>query len=465
MRASIYARISSDREGAGLGVATQEADCRELADRLGWLVVSVHTDNDVSAYSGKPRPGYRALLDEIRAGKIDAVLAWHTDRLHRNPAELEDYIRACERHGVTTHTVKAGHLDLSTSTGLLIARQLGNLARYEVDHMAERQRRAKLRSAEAGKWKGGRRPFGYAADGVTIVEREADAIRRGAAAVLAGESLRSVAREWNAAGITTATGKQWDMGSVRAVLLRPRNAGLMEHRGEIVGPAEWPAVLPEEQWRAVVGILTDPARKTTPGPARKWLGSGIYRCAECAEPVIGARAADGRQIYRCRRGCVARGLEEVDEYVSAHVVAYLRRPDLADLLALPGDEVDVSALEQHAVTLRTRLDQLGEMFGRGEIDAQTLTAGSRAITAELESTRQQIADAYAGTALAGVAEAPDPGQAWLRAPLDRKRAVLDLLMTVTLLKAPRGRPPGWKPGDTYFRPETVRIEPRGRGDG
>ncbi|HET7278384.1 MAG TPA: recombinase family protein, partial [Dermatophilaceae bacterium] len=82
MRATVYARISSDREGAGLGVRAQEQDCRELADSLGWSIVSTHTDNDISAYSGKPRPGYRAMLEEIRSGAVDVVLAWHTDRLH-----------------------------------------------------------------------------------------------------------------------------------------------------------------------------------------------------------------------------------------------------------------------------------------------------------------------------------------------------------------------------------------------
>ena len=49
LAAAIYARISRDREGAGLGVERQEADCRALAERLGWDVVAVYVDNDISA--------------------------------------------------------------------------------------------------------------------------------------------------------------------------------------------------------------------------------------------------------------------------------------------------------------------------------------------------------------------------------------------------------------------------------
>ncbi|MHB1491318.1 MAG: recombinase family protein, partial [Cellulomonas sp.] len=60
--AVIYARISQDREGAGLGVERQRQDCQALADKLGWTVAETYIDDDASAYSGKPRPAYRRML-------------------------------------------------------------------------------------------------------------------------------------------------------------------------------------------------------------------------------------------------------------------------------------------------------------------------------------------------------------------------------------------------------------------
>src|SRR5829696_8102553 len=132
-RAAIYTRISQDRTGAGFGIERQETDCRALAERLGWEIVAVHADNDLSAYSGKPRPGYRALLADLRAGVADAVVVWHTDRLHRHPSELEEYIQTCEPRGVPTQTVKAGPIDLATPTGRAVARTVGAWARFEVE--------------------------------------------------------------------------------------------------------------------------------------------------------------------------------------------------------------------------------------------------------------------------------------------------------------------------------------------
>src|SRR4030095_5993411 len=87
-----YCRISADKTGAGLGVERQAADCRDLAMRLGLGDPEVLTDNDLSAYSGKRRPGYQQLLEGLKAGRCGAVLVWHRDRLCRNVRDLEDIV-------------------------------------------------------------------------------------------------------------------------------------------------------------------------------------------------------------------------------------------------------------------------------------------------------------------------------------------------------------------------------------
>lgn len=459
--AGIYCRISNDKTGAGLGVERQEQDCRELAARLGWSVAEVFADNDLSAYSGKRRPRYRAMLEAIRGGRIGAVLAWHTDRLHRSPIELEEYISACtDGWDVPTQTVQAGPLDLSTPSGRMIARQLGAVARYESEHRSERVRRAFLQNAQQGRRAGGPRPFGYEDDGVTVRECEAEAVRVAVTSVLAGASLRSVAREWNEAGfLTSLKGNRWDRVAVRWVLLKPRNAGLRQYQGQIIGPANWPAIVPEDQWQAVVAILTDPARRTTASEARvKWLGSGIYRCAGCGRPSLRVSTAGQRvPCYRCpgepgTTGHVVRKAGPLDAYIEAIIVERLSRPDAVELLrpATPG--VDLSGLRATATAARARLAEIAEMLGEGELTrAEAQIARGKAM-ARLERAEAGIAGATAASPLAGIVDAPDPAAVWAGLDIGRQRAVLDCLMTVTVLPTTR---PG--PG---FDPATIRIDPK-----
>jgi site-specific DNA recombinase len=462
-RALIYTRISKDREGAGLGVDRQRQDCADLADRLGWQIVGHRNDNDLSAYSGKPRPGYRALLDDLEHGRADAVLVWHTDRLHRRPVELEEYINICDPRGVITQTVKAGPLDLATPSGRMVARMLGSTARYEVEHMIERQQAAKLQAATAGRWKGGRRPFGYESDGVTIREDEAAEIRRATDQLLAGVSLCAIARDWNARGVTTSTGGPWKPTEVRKLLARPRNAGLMEHRGEVIGPASWPAIVPESSWRAVRALLADESRRTTTGNARRWLGGGLYLCGICEKPLRATTAGTGGRgrghvaAYRCPHGAhVVRRCESLDTFVERVVTERLSRPDAADL-GRTEPTVDTAALHVERLALQARLEELVDRFAQGQITGQQMERGSTKLRANLDELDQRLA-AAAGTSLLDGVAGPHVADVWPTLDLSRRRAILDAVLTVTVHRTRRGRVPGWQPGQSYFDPRGVELQ-------
>src|SRR4051812_24417938 len=93
-RAGIYMRISKDRKGDMLGVGRQEDACRTLAAEIGWDVVDLYVDDDLSAFKRQHRPEWERLLGDINGRAIDAVLGLHPDRFARNLRDLEDLIDA-----------------------------------------------------------------------------------------------------------------------------------------------------------------------------------------------------------------------------------------------------------------------------------------------------------------------------------------------------------------------------------
>lgn len=455
--ALIYARISQDRVGAGLGIDRQTQDCLKLAQSLGWTVVGTHIDNDISAYSGKPRPGYRALLADLENDRARAVLAWHTDRLHRNPRELEEYVELCERKGVVTHTVQAGEIDLSTASGRAVARTLGAWARFESEHKAERVRRARQQAATQGRWSGGVRPFGFQPDGQSIDQAEAAEIAAATKALLSGSSLRSVVRDLNDRGIVGTKGKPWSPESLRDVLLRPRNAGLAVYRGEVVGPAAWPPIVTEDAWRAVTALLTDPGRRTTPGGQPKWLGTGIYLCGEpgCGLTVFCSRAGGSNlPSYRCRtRRHVSRNAGHVDQLVTAVILKRLAKPDAAELLT-HDEGPDTSELQAEATALRARLEDIAREYARGAVTLRQLTVATTTMEERLADVERQIASVAVIDPLADLIGAQDIAERWEGFDLGRKRGIVSALVTVTILPSPGGR----GPDGSYFNPETVDIQ-------
>jgi site-specific DNA recombinase len=461
-RAGIYARISRDRVGAGLGVARQTGDCRELADRLGLTVVTQYSDNDLSAYSGKPRPGYKRLLADIGAGRVDVVLCWHTDRLHRSPIELEEWITACEPRGVAVHTVQAGELDLATPSGRLVARQLGAVARYESEHRSERVKAKQSEIRRDGKFGGGGRPFGYTADGMDLVEVEADAVRDGVAMILRGGSLRGVTADWRARGLrTTQAGREWTPGAVRDVLTRWRNAAVLEHHGQPVGPARWAPIVSEDELRGVRAVLLSPARRTSPGNQPKWLGSGLYRCGVCGlGMVVGTSGQHRHPSYCCRSkrdgGArhVTRAAHSLDAAVSGLVVARLSGPDAADLLRPAAPYIDTDAVRSELAVVEAERVGLAERLGAGQISLAMLDVADAGLRARQEAAEAALATAAVQSPAAELAAEADVARGWAARALDTRRAVLAELLVVTVLPSRPGR----KRGGEYFDPDTIKIE-------
>jgi len=78
MTVAVYCRISKDPARMEVGVERQRADCVELANRLwGEAEVRVFVDNDLSAADPTvERPQWRAMLDALRCGEVDEVVAY-----------------------------------------------------------------------------------------------------------------------------------------------------------------------------------------------------------------------------------------------------------------------------------------------------------------------------------------------------------------------------------------------------
>jgi site-specific DNA recombinase len=481
-RAAIYCRISRDEAKTGQKVEDQEKDCRELAARLGLEVVEVFTDNDISAIRssrrGKIRRRWEDLLDTLRTGQVDAVLATEPERVQRETWDLLTYIDACEPFKVPTYTVRGGDFDLSTPDGRAHAKIVTAIKENEAEKTKQRMRAARVHKVGRGEWVGGRRPFGYEADGVTVNHVEADALRWAAAQILEGVSLNAVCNGLNKRKIRTSTGKEWKPTELRRVLVRPRNAGLSQHRTcgkrqepgkhhhtdkcvEIVGRAQWPALIDEDTWRGVCAVLGDPARRTNTTTAHRWLMSGLARCEVCGSPVKSfsatARRRSTKPVYTCRSSKhVIRNAVEVDAYIEAVIVERLNRPDAADLLALDR-KGDTAALHLKDAALQARLNELGRLAGEGQIDPSQLVQATAVIRRQREEITAQLAAMTRGSVLAGVANAEDPAKVWKGLDLSRKRAIVDVLIEVVILKAHKGRRPGWRAGESYFDPESVGI--------
>lgn len=440
--AAVYLRQSFDRNDDQLAVTRQREDCAALCEQRGWTWTE-YEDNDYSATNGKPRPAYQQMLDDIRSGAVNGIVAWHVDRLYRQPRDLEDLIDLAEARNLALATV-SGDIDLSTDMGRLVARLVGATNKAEVERKSARQKRANQQARAAGKWnRTGVRRFGYSKAGEPL-EPEASLLRQAATDVLAGKSLRSISTVWNNQGLRTVNGSKWTTLQLRRMLLNPLYAGLMTYQGRVTGTGGWEPVLSRDIHTGVAAFLSDPSRRPAVSFEKRHMLSGVARCGPCGQLLYAVYPGGTMRgvVYTCRPSShVARTGALLDEYMEAIVLAWFSQPKTRKRLAAllnGGRDVDVKALQAQRDALQARMDKLARMHIAGDIDDSQLRSGTSEHRAQRDVIDKVLAKTARRSPAAAMLAADEPRAYWSECSPDIRGKIVDEIMTVTVLPAPRG---------------------------
>ena len=444
IRAGIYARVSSDREGDNLAISRQLTDCEQMAKQRGWTVIDRYVDADVSAYGGKRRPEYERMLEEIAAGVVESVVVYHADRLHRHPRELEDFIDLCLREGTKMATV-SGDLDLSTHEGQLMARITGAVARKESDDKSRRIQRKHQELAHAGRLSGGgTRPFGFEADRRAIRPDEAAIIRECARRVLAGDSLRSICSDLNERGVRSATGKQWSSQTLRRLLMSGRISGQREHHGEIVSKAEWEAIVSPAETQRLRAKLGDPDRRTNRS-ARRYLLARLLRCGHCGSPLNARPRDDGSRRYICASGPGFGGCgkltivaDPLEQFIVEAVLHRLDSPELPQALNGSADDPEGSEWQHEVERTQAKLDELAAVWADGEITRSEWLTARGPIEKRLDVAKKRLATLNRTSALTPhLGNGSELRQRWAEMTLTRQQQIVAALLEHVVVRPGR----------------------------
>ena len=269
---AVYCRISKDPTRLEVGVERQRHDCLELVARR-WpsAPVRIFVDNDLSAADPTvTRPQWQAMLDALRGGEVDQIVAYDQSRLTRQPIEWEQLLVVLGRRGIhSLYTVREGERDVAEGGGRMVSRIIAAVDAEYAEVTRIRVRRAMRQLAAEGRPVGGR-AFGYVSgvgdDGRktrVIVAEEAEAVRWAAQEILGGETLASVARAFDARALAhTKTGKHWSPTHIRSLVTNPAVAGLRRDPDGNLIAAIWAPILDAATWRGVRAALAQPVTLT-----------------------------------------------------------------------------------------------------------------------------------------------------------------------------------------------------------
>jgi DNA invertase Pin-like site-specific DNA recombinase len=477
MRCAVYARLSKDRRGLSENVEIQIQECVAYAQAMGWIIVGVFQDNDISAsrFSTAPRPGYQALLDSIQAGEVDVVLATEMQRIYRRLEELLEVIYLAETTPLRKiETTNGNGYDLSTGVGIHNAVAAVNNAVLESRQISDRIRRKKRAQAKEGLHNGGPRPYGFEADGLTVRESEAEVLRDAATRLLVGESLRSITRRLNHWGITTANGKQWHMSTLRDALASPRVKGVRINNG-VEYPAAWPAIIDPETWESLQVLFRSESRLAKhPKAGRSYLLTGFIECGECQKRTVVGNSTGRHDQQRRRYYCVktneqgvdtgcgqsSRRAEPLELLVTQAVLDVLDSEQMGQVLAAASESDEMKNLVRHYEDQKAKKGDALRLWQEGKFSEEDMLLTKELAEQAMEDTKRKMERIKSGMIFASLGPGKTIRDAWDKHDLYWRRSLIAMLIEKIIIHKSRPGTMTWQPegSDRAWRFDPSKVE-------
>lgn len=158
--AGVYIRVSTEdqaREGFSLG--EQEEKLLQLCKFKELEVYKVYKDAGISAKDMEHRPQFQEMLQDMKEGKINYIVAYKLDRITRSVRDLEELISVLEQYNCFL-LCDRDDVNTSTANGRFFVRMLTVLSQLEIEIVSERTKFGLNGAIKSGHIPG-QRPFGY----------------------------------------------------------------------------------------------------------------------------------------------------------------------------------------------------------------------------------------------------------------------------------------------------------------
>jgi site-specific DNA recombinase len=457
LRCAAYARYSTDKQSP-LSIADQIRKCKDFALSQGWECLEDHIYQD-EAISGATddRAGLAALLraasESVRP--FDVVLVDDTSRLSRKIADSLRIFEQFKFAGIRVVYVSQG-IDTDSEQAELLLATHGIVDSLYIRELAKKVHRGVEGLALRGLHTGGR-CFGYRSvpvedSGKTdtygrplitgvrleIDESQAATVRRIFADYAAGDSIKTIAKRFNAEGVASPApyrGQRhpsWAPSAISVMLHNDRYRGTViwnrtrkvrdprtGRRVQRLRPqSEWKIqealhlqIVSDQVWQDVQNRLASVKAAFANGEAKglctrgysaPYLLSGFLRCGLCGSKmvVVSGRGESGRARYGCplrhSRGICANRLHVRQDHLEREVIEGLQREVLHEdavryaLAKFKADLVErLDNARSHLTILREERDRLKNEIGNL---AGVIAVGrhSPALLAELEKRERRL---------------------------------------------------------------------------
>lgn len=326
-RVAGYARVSTDHEDQATSYEAQvDYYTNYIKSRDDWEFVAIYTDEGISATNTKKREGFKTMIADALAGKIDLIITKSVSRFARNTVDSLTTVRELKDKGIEIYFEKENIWTLDSKGELLIT-IMSSLAQEESRSISENVTWGQRKRMADGKVS-----FAYSrflgldkdkeTGKIVVNPEQAETVKLIFRLFLEGKTPHAIALHLTAQGIKTPGGKDmWNQQTIRRMLSNEKYKGdallqkeftvdflqkkLKKNEGEV------PQYYVEGNHEAIISpavfdLVQEELAKRSKGKTR-YSGATIFsnkiRCADCGSwygsKVWHSTDSYRKTIYRC----------------------------------------------------------------------------------------------------------------------------------------------------------------------
>lgn len=379
LNAVIYARYSSHSQ-TEQSIEGQLHDGYAYAERCGYRVVGEYIDRALTG-TKDDRPDFQRMIKDAEKREFQIVIVWKLDRFARNRYDSAIYKRILKRYGVRVVSVMENITD--SPEGIILEGLLESMAEYYSANLSENIKRGLSASIAKGWYCGGSIPMGYKLQDHKLVpdEKTAPLVRELYKRYADGETLASIAADFNERGYRTTRGRIFQTGTFDRVLPNPAYIGEYHYAGQMVPNLATPLIDKELYDRVLQRREKNrraPAADRTPV---EFLLQGKLFCGHCNSPMCGdsgtARSGERKLYYSCsakkhhRAECNKKSEKKdfIEWYICEQTILYVLDPERLDHIAtsvtqLYNSEIDDSRIKEAERLIQKLNDELNQLVDK-----------------------------------------------------------------------------------------------------
>lgn len=401
--AGIYIRVSTEdqvREGFSLG--EQEEKLKQLCEYKDYKVYKVYKDAGISAKNMSGRPAFQQMLEDMRAEKINYIVAYKLDRVTRSVRDLEVLISELEEHHCYL-VCDRDDVNTSSANGRFFVRMLTVLSQLEIEIVSERTKFGLTGAIKSGHIPG-TCALGYKRDTskkMVIDETTKDVVIRIFNLYLQGKSYQTIANILNEEKVLEP--KKWDDSTIEKILNNKIYVGDYERFKRVAKEqGKEPVIYPNVVEPIITRAMFEDIQMQKEKNQRAYCRDRVYifmqkmKCPKCGK-IMGSKGTGGKKkkymYYHCSDCKIYLREDLIEEQVMPMIMDLIEYdmtvkkyfyPVLADK-----KEKNTDKLDRKINTLRNQKNRIKEAYLKEIVDVEEFSKEYKAIDEKLEILEQK----------------------------------------------------------------------------